>query len=178
MHGTTLGNLEQGLYIHANARGVMAAGLQAEVRRAAGGEIERELRAQSPLLSGSAYLTSAGELEAQGVLAIAHGVIVRDPGGEPNRVIVEEALAAGLQALEDRGCRAVTIPQVSWQYGQGELAGMAAPLARTVAAHLRRRSRFQQVTIVSRHEHFLDALRIAIREQPGVAIQGGSHESG
>ena len=90
---------------------------------------------------------------------------------------VERALADGLQVLEDQGCRSVTVPQVSWQYGERPLAEMTGPLARVIGAHLRRRSRIQDVYIVSRHADFLEALECAILEQPGATTQRRSHEA-
>lgn len=164
--GDPLDHLLEGLYTGTNARGIMAAGLSADIRRRAGADIERELRAQAPLLTGQAYLTGSGAFHDKGVKAIAHGVVVAEPGESPGLQVSIDALLNGLRMLEEAGCRTITIPEVGWRVFNLDHAGVAAALGNTIAIHLRRRSRLQSVCIVSRHPEYLQALRPVLdREQ-------------
>ncbi len=164
--GDPLDHLLEGLYTGTNARGVMGAGLSADIRRRAGADVERELRTQAPLLTGQAYLTGPGAFHNQGVKAIAHGVVVAKPGESPGLQVSIDALLNGLRLLEEAGCRTITIPEVGWRVFNLDHAGVAAELGKTIAIHLRRRSRLQSVCIVSRHPEYLQALRPVLeREQ-------------
>lgn len=160
--GTTLEHLREGLYTGANLQGVMGAGLPAEIRRAAGSDIERELRAQMPLSLGSAYLTSSGALAGSGVKAIAHGVLVSEPGGRTQLDIAINALLAGLRLLEEQGCRTIVIPQIGWRVANLDQTVAARELARVIVTHLRRKSRLRSVSVVSRHQDYLEALGEAL----------------
>ena len=162
LRGTPLDHLQSGLYIGANARGVMGAGLPADIRRVAGSEVETELRAQGPLLIGQAYLTSAGELQRQGVGSIAHGVVTAEPGGSAALDVSIKALLGGLRLLEDAGCRSVTIPQIGWRVQDLDYDDAAAELARVTITHLRRNSRLTDLNIVSRHADYLESLWTAV----------------
>lgn len=164
IEGDPLQHLQAGLYTGANSRGVMAAGLAADVRRMAGADIERELRAHGELLRGEAYITSAGSLAERGVRAIAHGVVASDPGGAARLDTSVKALLSGLRLLEEAGCRTVTIPQIGWRVANLSQEQAAAELARVIVTHLRRRSRLTTVAVVSRHRDYLVALSCSLQE--------------
>lgn len=164
IQGVTMDHLRDGLYTGANMQGVMAAGLAAEIRRAAGGEVERELREQRPLSQGVAYLTSGGRLAEAGVTAIAHGVATTMPGGPVQLDIAIKALASGLVLLEERGCRTVCVPQIGWRIIDIEHAVAARELARVTTTHLRRFSGIRTLTVVSRHEDYLSSLAAALTD--------------
>jgi O-acetyl-ADP-ribose deacetylase (regulator of RNase III) len=163
--GDPLDHLYEGLYTGTNARGVMGAGLSADIRRKAGAEVERELRTNPQLLTGQAYLTGPGMLAEQGLKAIAHGVVVAEPGESPKLPVSIDALLDGLRLLEEAGCRTVTIPEVGWRVFNLDHTGVAAELGKTIATHLRRRSRLQAVCIVSRHPEYLRALRPVLERE-------------
>lgn len=163
--GDPLDHLLEGVYTGANARGIMGAGLAADIRRRAGADVERELRSHSSLLTGQAYLTGPGALAEQGVKAIAHGVVASEPGQSPSLHVSIKALLDGLRLLEEAGCRTVTIPEVGWRVFNLDHAGVAAELGKTIATHLRRRSKLQSVCIVSRHPDYLRALRPVLERE-------------
>jgi O-acetyl-ADP-ribose deacetylase len=165
VQGRALEFLQAGIYTGANIRGVMAAGLAAELRRAAGPDVERELRANLPLQLGRAYLTSPGNLAGKGVLAIAHGVVATDPGVGASLDISIRAMLDGLARLEDAGCRAVTIPQIGFRVANLDQKVAASELARVIVAHLRRKSRLTTVTIVSMDQEYLDALTAGLKRE-------------
>jgi O-acetyl-ADP-ribose deacetylase (regulator of RNase III) len=164
IQGVTMDHLREGLYTGANMQGVMAAGLAAEIRRVAGGDVERELRAQRPLSQGVAYLTSSGLLSDAGVTAIAHGVVTTAPGGPVQLDIASKALASGLVLLDEQDCRTVCVPQIGWRMVEVDHSVAARELARVVTSHLRRFSGIRTVTVVSRHADYLAALGAALAD--------------
>lgn len=170
--GRPLDWLSDGFYTGANARGVMGAGLQADLRRVAGSDIERELRAQAPLSPGEAYLTGPGQLAGEGVKAIAHGVVVAEPGGSATLDTSIDALLDGLRLLEDAGCRSVTVPQVGWRISSLDDRVVVAELGKVVLTHLRRRSKLDEVTIIVSHQEYLDTLVDSLKKSGAHAYDG------
>lgn len=172
IEGNPLDHLLEGLYAGANSRGVMGAGFAADVRRAAGAEVERDLRAQSPLLIGEGYLTGPGRLAEQGVKAIAHGVAVAEPGDPRPLAVAIRAVLAGMNRLEEAGCRSITIPQVGWRVSGMNHSEIARELGRATITHLRRRSRIHTVNIVSQHQDYLQALRSTLEREINATSEG------
>lgn len=148
-----------GLYVPVNSRGILAAGTAAEVRLAGGPDVEQGLRQQVPLSVGNAYLIGPGKLIERGIEVIAFGVAVRDPGDMPRIGVPEQALKRGLELLEDRSIRAITIPLVNRQMEERHPGDNARNLARHLAAHLRQRSNFRQVKVTGLDEGYLRVLR-------------------
>lgn len=169
IEGRPLEHLSAGIFTGANAQGVMGAGLAAEIRRVAGAEVERELRSRGHLLLGEAYLTGPGLLVERGVGAIAHGVVVRQPGDTPRLETAVRALLAGLQLLEGAGCRTITVPQIGWRMSNLDPKVAATELGRVVTTHLRRKSRLETISIVSNHRDYLAAAATACRLHGGSA---------
>lgn len=163
--GRALDNLAAGIYADGNSRAVMGAGLSADLRRAAGAGVERELRAFAPLMVGEAYLTSSGELSAMGVVAIAHGVVVTEQGVTSSIDLASRALLSGLRLLEDAGCRSVSVPQVAWRVAGLDHDAAAVELARVVLTHLRRQTKLNEFIIVSLHRDYLDMVADTFRKQ-------------
>ena len=163
--GRVLDNLSAGLYTDANSRGVMGAGLAADLRRAAGAEVERELRACAPLLVGEAHLTSGGALSPLGVTAIAHGVVVSEKGVTSSLDLASRALLTGLRLLEEAGCRSISVPQIAWRVANLDHQIAALELARVILTHLRRQTRLNEITIVSLHREYLQVVADTLRKQ-------------
>ena len=143
------------LYAAVNARGVLASGFGGAIRLAAGGDVERELRAQSPLLVGEAYLTGPGQLSGRGVSLIAFGITTRAPGLQPRRDAAANALTAALDLMESRRVRALTLPEVATRVIGIDLAGAATILADALAARLRRGTTLDEIAIVGLHHEYL-----------------------
>lgn len=169
IEGRPLEHLSAGIFTGANAQGVMGAGLAAEIRSVAGAEVERELRGRGPLLLGEAYLTGPGLMVERGVGAIAHGVVVRQPGDIARLETAVRALLSGLRLLEGAGCRSVTVPQIGWRMSNLDPQVAAAELGRVVITHLRRKSRLETLLIVSNHGDYLTAAAAACRFHGGSA---------
>ncbi|CAN5696157.1 hypothetical protein BH24CHL1_BH24CHL1_06310 [soil metagenome] len=176
IEGKLLEHLSAGIYIGANAQGVMVAGLAAEIRRAAGAEVERELRGHNVLSVGEAYLTGPGMLAERGVAAIAHGVVVPAPGDAATLDRSSSALLAGLRLLEATGCRSVTVPQIGWRVSNVDPSKAAAELGRVVITHLRRKSRLESVSIVSSHNEYLDFVLRACRRYIDLEGRAGEND--
>lgn len=174
IEGHALDHPAEGFYLGANAQGVMAAGLQAEIRRVGGADVERELRSQGPLLVGKAYLTSPGALAEQGVRFIAHGVVVDEPGTSANLATSIAALLSGLRMLEDAGCRSVAVPQAGWRVGDLDQVTTADELGRVIITHLRRKSRLDQVSVVSRDPEYLAAAARSCRRAIELVSERGA----
>ena len=112
VEGAPVAYLSEALFATVNARGVLASGFGGAIRLAGGGEVERELRGQAPLLVGEAYLTGPGNLAGQGVARVAFGITVAEPGMSPRRLAVEDALGNALERLERLGTCSVTLPEI------------------------------------------------------------------
>ncbi|MFW6076093.1 MAG: hypothetical protein ACOC9Y_10890 [Chloroflexota bacterium] len=156
-----------GLYVPVNMRGILGAGLAAEVRLAAGPDVELELREHVPLVLGDAYLVRPGKLAGRGVEAIAFGVAVRDPCETPRIGMPEMALKRGLELFEDALIRDITIPLVNRQMPERQPGDNARAVATHIAAHLRRRSKLRHIKVAGLDNAYLDALRHELLELGG-----------
>lgn len=156
VQGRALDFPRPGLYVPANGRGVMAAGLSGEVRLKGGLEIERELRGHTSLIEGEAYLTGPGKLAPLGIERIAHGIVTREPGDTPRPGVPQHALGAGLRLLAELGVRAVTTQGVGVRVDSATQDEAGAEMARVVAALLRQ-TRLREIVVTSIHPAFLEA---------------------
>ncbi len=157
-------HLEAGVIVPANLQGVMAAGLARDIRIAAGAQIERDLRAQLPLIPGEAYLTGPAALQERGVEVVAHAVVVRDPGSTARGHDLEDALISAMQRLEVANVRAILIPFLTTRLAGHTTEVNAHLLAKLVVQHLRRASRIKRVTLAGIHSGFAAALAGSLRE--------------
>jgi hypothetical protein len=154
-----LQRLLAGLYVPANSRGVMLAGLAGEVRVRAGAEVEHELRARQPLDLGRAYPTGPGRLAVAGVELIVHGVAAIEPGEPARPAATESALAAALRAFDDAGVRSVTLPLLRLASEQEQARGKESTMAALIAGQLRRDSRLRSIVVAGLDGGHLDAIR-------------------
>lgn len=150
------------LYAAVNARGVLASGFGGAIRLAGGGEIERELRGQGPLLIGEAYATGPGTLAGKGVVRVVFGIATSEPGLAPRRDIAGSALTAGLELIDREGLRTLTLPEVAVRVGGIELVDAAAIVIDALGARLRRGSMLDDVVIAGLHLEYLRACRDAL----------------
>jgi O-acetyl-ADP-ribose deacetylase len=84
----------------------MGAGVAGALKRAGGGEIEREAMAMGPIQVGTAVATSAGRLPARYVI---HGAVM----GQDLRTdadLVERTTRACLALADELGCRSLALP--------------------------------------------------------------------
>jgi O-acetyl-ADP-ribose deacetylase len=84
----------------------MGAGVAGAIKRAGGGEIEREAVAKGPIPVGYAVATGAGRLRARHVV---HGAVMgRDL--RTNAVLVERTTRRCLEVADELGCRSFALP--------------------------------------------------------------------
>ncbi len=150
------------LYAAVNARGVLASGFGGAIRLAGGGDIERELRGQGPLLVGEAYATGPGKLADHGVDRIVFGITTPEPGQPPRRDAAANALTAGLELIDRERLRSLTLPEVGVRVGGIDLAEAAKMLIDALGARLRRGSMLDDVVIAGSHLEYLRACRDAL----------------
>ena len=151
------------LYAAVNARGVLASGFGGVIRLAGGGEIERELRGQAPLLPGEAYATGPGALAERGVARVIFGISTSEPGRAPRRDVAESALVSGLELIDRERLRSLTLPEVGSRIQGVTLAEAATTLANALSARLRRGSILEDIIIAGSHLEYLRACRDALR---------------
>ena len=162
VQGEPIDHPRAALYAAVNARGVLASGFGGAIRLAGGGEIERELRGQGPLLVGEAYATGPGALAVRGVERIVFGITTPEPGRAPRRDAAGHALTAGLELVDRERIRSLTLPEVGVRVGGIELSEAAAMLIDALGARLRRGSMLNDVVIAGSHLEYLRACRDAL----------------
>jgi len=162
IEGEPIDHVRSALYAAVNARGVLASGFGGAIRLAGGGEIERELRGQGPLLVGEAYATGPGTLTGRGVERIVFGIATPEPGQPPRRDAAANALTAGLELIDRERLRSLTLPEVGVRVGGVKLAEAATMLIDALGARLRRGSALDDVVIAGSHLEYLRACRDAL----------------
>lgn len=159
VQGEPIDHPRAALYAAVNGRGVLVTAFGGAIRLAGGGEIERELREQAPLLIGEAYMTGPGRLAERGVKRIIFGISTSEPGEAPRRNIVERALQSGLELIGRERIRSVTFPEVGVRVGGISLEDAAAILVDELSAQIRRGSSIEDIAIVGSHLEYLRACR-------------------
>lgn len=166
-----LQHLSAGLYVPANLRGVMAAGLAGEIRVRAGRDVEDELLSHRPLSLGRAYRTQSGRLADSGVQVLAHAVASDAPGRPARSEDSERALRAALELIETTGIRSVTLPLVEVASGDPDAEAQGRAFGRLLAGHLRRRSRMRQVTVAGLDQQFLSGLSAYLLDSGAIPVE-------
>lgn len=158
-HGAIEAHPAEALCIVANADGIMASGHAGRVRLAAGPEIERELRAQAPLLLGTSYLTGPGNLASAGVRLIAHIIASQTPGAPVLRTELERGLDRAFEQLSLKGMRSLAMPDIGMRIPGISVEAAAALPVGALSRRLRLGASFERVTIVSLDRGYLQAAR-------------------
>lgn len=166
-----LEHLSAGLYVPANLRGVMAAGLAGEVRVRAGSDVEDELLSHRPLSLGRAYRTDPGRLAASGVRLLAHAVASDAPGRPARSEDSERALRAALELIDSSGIRSVTLPLVEVASGDPDPEAQGRAFGQLLTGHLRRRSRMRQVTVAGLDHQFLSGLSAYLIDSGAIPVE-------
>jgi O-acetyl-ADP-ribose deacetylase (regulator of RNase III) len=144
----------QAIICPANARGIMPSSGSHSLRFSAGPDVERQVRALTPLNIGTAVITSSGNLDARGIERLIHAIITSEPGAGALLPNVRDAVAASLELAQRERIRSLAIPILGMEAD-------ASPEKRTlwieglvdeVVAHVRRdRSSLDEVMLVSRY---------------------------
>ncbi len=162
IQGEPIDHPRSALYAAVNARGVLATGFGGAIRLAAGGEVERELRGQGPLLVGEAYATGPGLLSSRGVTRLVFGIVTSEPGRPPRQDAAESALTSGLELIDRERLRSLTLPEVAVRVGGISLSQAAEMLIDVLGARIRRGSNLDDVVIAGLHSEYLRACRAAL----------------
>jgi O-acetyl-ADP-ribose deacetylase (regulator of RNase III) len=99
----------------------MGAGVAGALKRAGGGEIEREAIAQGPIELGSAVATTAGRLPARWVI---HGAAMGQDL-RTNEDLVRRTTRSCLELADELGCRSLALPAFGTGVGGFPLAECA-----------------------------------------------------
>jgi len=166
-----LEHLSASLYVPANLRGVMAAGLAGEVRVRAGRNVEDELLSHRPLSLGRAYRTAPGRLADSGVEVLAHAVMSDAPGKRARSEDSERALRAALELIETSGIRSLTLPLIEVASGDPDAEAQGRAFGQILAGHLRRRSRMRQVTVAGLDRQFLSGLSAYLLDSGAIPVE-------
>jgi O-acetyl-ADP-ribose deacetylase (regulator of RNase III) len=91
----------------ANSTGHMGGGVAGVIKRAAGGQVEKEAIEQAPIPVGKAVLTSAGKLPFKGII---HAPTMEQPAMRIPAENVAKATLAALQLADDKGFSSIALP--------------------------------------------------------------------
>lgn len=91
----------------ANSHGIMGGGVAGVIRRAAGQEVEDQIRAQTPIPVGQAVLTSGGKTKFKGII---HAPTMAEPGMRIPARNVALATRAALLLADEKSFESIAIP--------------------------------------------------------------------
>ena len=91
----------------ANSHGWMAAGVAAAIKKAAGGDVEKEAIKKGPIPIGNAILTSGGNTRFR---AIIHAPTMQSPVDKIGPENILKAIIAALKLADESGCSVIAIP--------------------------------------------------------------------
>jgi O-acetyl-ADP-ribose deacetylase len=128
----------------ANNQGWLGAGVAGAIRRAAGGEVEREAVAQGPWPVGEAVRTGPGRLGDRGVKAILHAAAMA-PGRPASAEAIAGATASALGLAAAEGLASVALPALGTGVGGVEQGAAAAAMAAAVREHCARQTTVRTV---------------------------------
>lgn len=155
----------EAIVVAANQRAMFAAGAAGTLWSAAGEDVERELRAQSPLEIGGAAATGSGRLGERGVRAIVHAIIAPGLGEQPKPRQIPRALAAALDLAAASRARSLALPilGIAFDANADQRADAAGVVIEVLVQHLRTRSnRLERAILVSRFEDDVAPLQAQI----------------
>ena len=109
----------------------MGAGVAGAIKRAGGGQIEREAVAKGPISIGEAVATGAGRLLARHVI---HGAVMGQDL-RTNGELVAATTASCLAVADDLGCRTVALPAFGTGVGGFPLEDCARIMVDSVRAY-------------------------------------------
>ncbi len=107
VHGSILETDAQVIVNAANSLGLMGGGVAGVIKRAAGQEVETEVRKQAPIPVGSAVLTSGGKTKFKGII---HAPTMPGPGERIPVRNVALATKAALALADEKGFESIAIP--------------------------------------------------------------------
>ncbi len=143
----------------ANSRGIMGGGVAGVIKRAAGPEVDEEVRRQAPIPVGSAVATSGGCTKYQ---AIIHAPTMPEPAMRIDPQNVALATRAALALADARGFASVAIPGMGTGVGGVAHADAAAMMIKEIGAFVPQA--LQSVVLVDVDTAMVQAWREALTE--------------
>ena len=107
MKGSILEVNAEAIVNPANSHGWMAAGVAAVIKKAAGGDVEKEAIKKGPIPIGNAILTSGGNTRFR---AIIHAPTMQSPVDKIGPENVLKAVFAALKLADESGCSTLALP--------------------------------------------------------------------
>jgi hypothetical protein len=155
----------QAIICPANARGMMPSSGSHSLRISTGPEVERQVRALTPLNLGTAVVTSSGKLDQRGVTELIHAIISEEPGAGAVLPTVCNALSAALELARRDRVRSLALPMLGLEADASaeKRVHWIDGLVDEVVAHLRRGgSILDFVILVSRYPDDRDLVLAAL----------------
>ncbi|HET6204380.1 MAG TPA: macro domain-containing protein [Planctomycetota bacterium] len=146
----------EGVVNPANSQGVMGGGVAGALRRAGGGEIEREARARAPIAVGEAVATTAGRLAYRFVV---HAPTMERPAMGTSVEKVALAARAALRCAEEAGLRSLGVPGLGTGVGGVDPDAAAEAIVEAVGSFHGRR--LEKVVLCDLVPEMVEAFRRA-----------------
>ena len=118
----------------ANSYGYMGGGVAYAIKRAGGGEIEREAVEKSPINIGKAIVTTAGKLKAQYVI---HAPTMRRPAERTDVDNIKAATRAALKVAEENNIMSIAFPGMGTGVGGVDEKDAARVMIEEIKEHLK-----------------------------------------
>jgi O-acetyl-ADP-ribose deacetylase (regulator of RNase III) len=115
----------------ANSALWMGSGVAGAIKARGGAEIEREARAQGPILPGQAVITGAGRLPARHVIHAA----AMGPDLVTSEALIRQATVSALDLAASRQLQSIAMPALGTGVGGFPLSACARVMLEAVLAH-------------------------------------------
>ena len=138
----------------ANSGGAMGGGVALAIRRAGGGDIEREAIAQAPIPVGMAVATTAGHLPYRYVV---HAPTMRRPRQRIPAENVGEATRAAIECADGLGCESLAIPGLGTRTGKVNYTVAAREMLEVIARL--RPTTLRHIVLIDVDKRMVDAWR-------------------
>lgn len=159
VHGSILEVEAQAIVNAANSLGIMGGGVAGVIRRAAGAEVEEEVRRQAPISVGKAVLTSGGKTAFRGII---HAPTMPRPALSIPAENVVKATRAALALADAHGFESVALPGMGTGVGGVPHAEAASGMVAEIRAFVPKTLRV--VTLVDVDSAMVAAWRTALRD--------------
>lgn len=138
----------------ANSHGIMGGGVAGVIKRAAGQDVEDQVRAQAPIAIGQAVLTSGGNTKFKGII---HAPTMPEPGMRISAQNVALATRAALVLADEKAFESIAIPGMGTGVGGVTAHDAAVKMAREIRTFVPRK--LKSVILVDVAPSMVDAWR-------------------
>ncbi|HEY6102429.1 MAG TPA: macro domain-containing protein [bacterium] len=142
----------------ANTQLWMGGGVAGAIKRAGGGQIEREAMARGPIQIGEAVATSGGHLRTRHVIHAA----TMGPDLVTGADAIRSATRSSLRLAEEMGLSSIALPLLGTGVGGFSLEEAATLMLAEIGVHARRADRPAKVILVGFQPEAVRALEAAL----------------